>query len=500
MILAQGNDKFFILWHTFSRKFFEKMSETLVRFPPSPTGLLHIGTVRTCLFNYLFAKKNNGKIIFRFEDTDKTRSEKRFEENILSGLQNLGLTWDGEPIYQSERTAIYRAHLEKLLASGAAYYCFCTAEELEQERAEQTAKKLPPRYSGKCGNISVEEAEKRIEKGEKAVIRFRVPENREIIFDDLVRGKITINTREISDFVIAKDLDTPLYNFCVVVDDTEMRISHVIRGEDHISNTPKQILIFEALGFPIPQFAHLPLILNSDKSKLSKRKNQVSVDDFLAEGILPGALLNYLALLGWNPGDTREIFSLDELISEFSLERVQKSGAIFDRDRLLFVNQKYISELSEEDFLTECAKFLPKFSDEKLWKKVCLLSRSRLKLFSELPEVTRFFAVSDADFSPPLELFENPKMKVTAEIALHNLEKLAEFWNAIPEEEWNHDTLKDTTIPWIAEIGEKNGAVLWPARVSMSGEKFSPSPFEIADAFGKERSLRRIKKGIEVLR
>ncbi len=475
------------------------MPEIIVRFPPSPTGLLHIGTVRTCLFNYLFAKQKNGKIIFRFEDTDKIRSEKRFENNILSGLQHLGIVWDGEPVFQSERTRIYRDHLEKLLESGAAYFCFCTAEELEQERAEQMAQKLPPRYSGKCGKISLKQAQKRMENGEKAVIRFRVPENREIIFNDLVRGNIAINTREIADFVIAKDLETPLYNFCVVVDDAEMRISHVIRGEDHISNTPKQMLIFEAFGFPIPQFAHLPLILNADKSKLSKRKNQVSVDDFLAEGILPGALLNYLALLGWNPGDTREIFSLSELVTEFSLERVQKSGAIFDRDRLLFVNQKYISALSEEDFLENCAKFLPKFSDENLWKKACFLSRPRLKIFSELLDLTRFFTVPLADFSPPLELFENPKMKVTAEISQKNLEKMTEFWKTISEENWNHDFLKDATLPWIAERGEKNGAVLWPARVALSGEAFSPSPFEIADALGKEQSMSRLKKTLMLL-
>jgi nondiscriminating glutamyl-tRNA synthetase len=328
------------------------MSDIRLRYPPSPTGLLHIGTVRTCLYNYLFARQNNGTIVMRMEDTDKERSSQEFAENIMSGLKNLGITWDEGPFYQSERSEIYRTHLQKLLNEGKAYYCFCKPEELQKEREEQEAKKLPPRYSGKCRSVSLSEAEKRIAAGEKAVIRFRVPEERGVIHTtDHVRKKISIHSKEIADFVIAKDLHSPLYNFCVVVDDHDMRISHVIRGEDHISNTPKQILISEAFGWDLPQYAHLPLILNADKSKLSKRKNKVSVDDYLAEGYTKEALINFLALIGWNTADEQEIFSLSELIEKFSLDRVQKGGAIFDLDRLLWMNGVWIRQMPIADLL-----------------------------------------------------------------------------------------------------------------------------------------------------
>src|SRR6185295_15094557 len=310
--------------------------EVVVRVPPSPTGLLHVGTARTMLYNYLFAKKHDGKILMRMEDTDQERSRKEYEEDILSGLQKLGLTWDGEVLHQSLRTTIYRKYLEKLLREDKAYYCFCTKDELDAERLRREKGKLPPRYAGTCANLSAAEQLKRLEHGEKAVIRFRTPAEHEIEFIDHVRGSVKFNTRDLDDFVIARNIDEPLYNFCVVIDDHETGVTHVIRGEDHISNTPKQILIFEAFHWQIPEFAHLPLILNADKSKLSKRKNKVSVDDYLAEGFLPEALLNFLALVGWSPSDEREIFPLAELVQEFSLERVHKGGAVFDPEKLLW--------------------------------------------------------------------------------------------------------------------------------------------------------------------
>lgn len=333
-------------------------SEIIVRYPPSPTGMFHIGTARTVLYNYLFAKKHNGKIVMRFEDTDKERSKKEYEENILSGIQKLGMSWDGEVLRQSERTEIYTKYLHKLVESGNAYFCFCSSEELDAMRAEADAKKQPFRYPGTWRNKSQEEVQEMLQKNIPYVIRFKIPENRgNIIFTDLVRDEINTHAKELDDFVIAKNFETPLYNFCVVVDDYEMKISHVIRGEDHIPNTPKQILIYEAFGWTPPAFAHIPLILNADKSKLSKRKNDVSVDNYLADGYLPEALINFLALIGWNTADEQEIFSMEELIEKFSLERVHKNGAVFDLNKLLFLNGYYIRQQSIEEFAETIEKY-----------------------------------------------------------------------------------------------------------------------------------------------
>ncbi|QQS59709.1 glutamate--tRNA ligase [Candidatus Peregrinibacteria bacterium] len=475
----------------------------IVRFPPSPTGLLHIGTVRTCLYNYLFAKKHGGKIIFRFEDTDRERSTKEYEENILSGLTKMGIVWNEGPYYQTERTALYQKHLEQLLEEKKAYHCFCTPEELATEREEQEQKKLPPRYSGKCGMLSAEETQARIARGESSVIRFRVPQERgEIPFSDLVRGEVSIHVRELSDFVIAKTLETALYNFAVVVDDHDMNITHIIRGEDHISNTPKQILIFEAFGWKTPAFAHLPLILNTDRSKLSKRKNKVSVDDFLAEGFLPEALLNYLALLGWNTADEKEIFSLEELTEVFSLDRVQKGGAIFDIDRLTWMNgvylrQKTILELKKlaEPFLISDPLFVEgrkQFGDE-FFQKTLLLVHERLKTLGELPSLLQFFFLPEERFSVKPEQFPHQKMKVDESSAQNALETFLPILESIPEDSWNRDTIEQILLTEIRERGHKNGEILWPIRVAITGEAFSPGAFEILDALGKSRSIVRIR-------
>lgn len=486
------------------------MSDIRLRFPPSPTGLLHVGTVRTCLYNYLFAKKNGGKIVMRMEDTDKERSSEECAQNIMSGLKNLGITWDEGPFYQSERTDLYRTHLQKLLHEGKAYYCFCTPADLQKEREEQEAQKLPPRYSGKCRNISLDEAEERIANGEKAVIRFRVPEERGVIeFQDLVRGKVSIHIKEIADFVIAKNLETPLYNFVAVVDDHDMMISHVIRGEDHISNTPKQILIYEAFGWKLPDFAHLPLILNQDKSKLSKRKNKVSVDDYLAEGYLPEAFLNFLALIGWNTSDEQEVFSMEELTQKFSLERVQKGGAIFDLERLLWMNGVWIRQTSLSEFAKISLPFVIKdpiiangkeeYGDE-FFEKALSLVHERTKKLSELPELLRFFFISEKDFSPDAEIFPHKKMKVDKKMAKEMLQKSREVLQDIPEADWNQAKLEVILLDLVKKLEAKNGQVLWPIRVALSGEAFSPGTFELLEVLGKERSLKRIEISINKLK
>jgi glutamyl-tRNA synthetase len=485
------------------------MSDIRLRYPPSPTGLLHIGTVRTCLYNYLFARQNNGTIVMRMEDTDKERSSQEFAENIMSGLKNLGITWDEGPFYQSERSEIYRTHLQKLLNEGKAYYCFCKPEELQKEREEQEAKKLPPRYSGKCRSVSLSEAEKRIAAGEKAVIRFRVPEERGVIHTtDHVRKKISIHSKEIADFVIAKDLHSPLYNFCVVVDDHDMRISHVIRGEDHISNTPKQILISEAFGWDLPQYAHLPLILNADKSKLSKRKNKVSVDDYLAEGYTKEALINFLALIGWNTADEQEIFSLSELIEKFSLDRVQKGGAIFDLDRLLWMNGVWIRQMPIADLLKITLPFVEndpviatgkeRFGDE-FFQNALSLVHERTKKLSELPELLRFFFVPEEEYSPNPDIFPHKKMKVDKTLAKQMLEKSLLVLEGVSESDWNQAKLEVILLALVQELEVKNGQVLWPIRVALSGEPFSPGTFELLEVFGKKRSLERIQISVQRL-
>ncbi len=445
----------------------------------------------------------------RLEDTDKGRSTDEYAQNIMDGLQNLGISWDDGPYYQSQRGDIYREQLQQLLENEKAYYCFCTPEELEQERAEQEAKKLPPRYSGKCRTVSLAEAHKRLDAGEKAVIRFRVADDRGMIeFDDIVRGPVQIDSQEIADFVIAKNLDTALYNYVVVVDDHLMNISHVIRGEDHISNTPKQILIYEAFGWKLPQFAHLPLILNPDKSKLSKRKNKVSVDDYMADGILPEALINFLALLGWNTQDENEFFTLEELCDHFSLERVQKAGAVFDIERLLWLNGVWIRKKSLREIKDLVWPYLEKetvFANgrktygEDFYAKAISLVHERLKKLSEAPDLLRFFFIPTSELMLSAEQFPHQKMKVDEAMAKTALQAVLPVLQQVAESDWSEAHLEVVLLALIGELGIKNGQLLWPLRVALTGEKFSPGVFELLGAFGKERSLARIKKGIDIL-
>ncbi|MEI7510653.1 MAG: glutamate--tRNA ligase [Candidatus Peregrinibacteria bacterium] len=508
------------------------MKDIVVRIPPSPTGLLHVGTARTALYNYLFAKKHGGKIILRMEDTDKERSQKEYEMDITEGLQKLGLSWDGAVIRQSERTEMYKKHLQKLLEEGKAYHCFCTAQELDALREKAQNEKRAFRYPETCRNISEEEVENRLKNGEKSVIRFRIPaEAHDIVFQDLVRGEVKISAKELDDFVIAKNLETPLYNFCVVVDDAEMEISHVIRGEDHISNTPKQILLFEAFGWEIPFYAHLPLILNADKSKLSKRKNKVSVDDYLNEGFLPEALINFLALVGWNTADEKEIFSLDELVQEFSLERVHKGGAVFDLEKLLWLNGQYIRQKSLEEFeevilnhyypnrlLKKDLRKAPEAkyveadeigsgafikkaytNDPMFFQKALSLVQERTKKLSEVPEFIRFFFVEESALLYSPEIFVHKKMGTNVE----NVQDSLQFSLQCLEEyvgEWSIESLKTFFIDRVGLAELKNGFVLYPLRVALSGEEFSPGTFELLEIFGKERSMSRIKRGIEILK
>ena len=437
--------------------------KVVTRIAPSPTGNLHVGTARTALFNYLFAKRHGGTFLIRIENTDAKRSTKEFEDDILESLRWLSLT--GDALYrQSERTDIYLHYLELLIGKKKAY--------LSKEQ-------------------SAEEPEREVE-----VVRLRNPGS-VVAFTDLIHGDITFDTKELGDFIIARSLSDALYHFAVVVDDYDMGITHVIRGEDHISNPPRQILIQEALGFPRPAYAHIPLILAPDRSKLSKRHGATSIREYRDEGFLPEAMVNYLALLGWNPGTEQELFTLSELVSEFSLEKIHKGGAIFDREKLRWFNREYIRRLPQKkmfeilrDALPDDLKRLPDFSDLKLQRIVPLLIE-RISVFSDIAklsaegELQYFFKRPSID---PKELvWKDADAATTAEHLAHIHEKI----QAVPESLFTAEHLKEIVFSYATEKGR--GAVLWPMRYALSGKKKSPDPFTLAGVLGKEEVLARLK-------
>ncbi len=461
--------------------------EVRVRFAPSPTGPLHLGNARAALFNWLFARHENGKFLLRIEDTDKERSKKEFEKDIFDGLAWLGLEPDEKPIRQSDRLEIYAESLQKLLDEKKAYWCFCTPEELEAERQNQLSQGFAPKYGGRCRNLSWEVAEERIKKGGKAVIRIRMPEKK-VAFNDLVKGKIEFDMALVGDVIIAKGLREPLYNFAASVDDILTNVSHVIRGEDHISNTPKQIVIQEALGFnEPPHFAHLPLILGTGRQKLSKRKLETSLNDYKREGYLAEAMLNFLVLLGWHPREDRETISREEMIKEFSLERVQKAGAVFNEEKLNWLNAHYIKSAGVEDLLERAKPFVPKtwFTKKKLFTSALELEKERMRTLKNFKDVAAFF-FNLPDYEPKLLVWkETPKEKILA-----NLKSVRDIVknSASPE-------------PEILALAEKEGRgeVLWPLRAALSGQDASPGPIEILKVLGKTEALKRINAAIKKL-
>lgn len=472
------------------------------RYAPSPTGFLHIGGVRTALFNYLFTKQNKGSFILRIEDTDLERSKPEFEKDIIESFQWLGIKWDEGPdvggvfgpYRQRERLAIYKKYLQKLLDENQAYYCFCSEEELEVQRQYQMSQGLAPHYTGKCAGLDKNEAKKWLAEGKPSVIRFRVPAKK-VSFIDLIRGKVEFDTGLMGDIVIAKDLQTPLYNFAVVIDDFEMKISHVIRGEEHLSNTPKQILMQEALGLSTPHYGHLPLILNPDRTKLSKRHADVSVASYREAGYLPEALINFMAFLGWNPGDEREIYSLASLAKEFSIEKVQKAGAIFNIKRLDFLNGFYIRQKSLERLTELCVPYFVKANLVKkdkinldYLKKIVAIYQERLKKLAEIVELSDFFFKEIAYDKSMLRWKEMTDKDIKN--SLNGLEKIL---SKIKPEDFNKQNLENILMPEAEKLGDR-GALLWPLRVALTGKQFSAGPFEIAEILGKEKTIARIKK------
>lgn len=446
-------------------------SPVKVRFPPSPTGFCHVGTARMALLNYLFARKNGGTIVFRIEDTDKERSTKEFEADLVESIRWIGLEWD-EFFRQSERTDVYVSALELLIAEDKAYV------------SEEESKKNP---------------------GEKVhVVRLRNP-GKSITFTDIVRGDITFDTTELGDFAIARSITDPLYHFTVVVDDASMGITHVIRGEEHISNTPRQILIQEALGYSRPQYAHYPLFLGADKSKLSKRKGDVAVKDYRESGFLPEALLNYIGTLGWTPPSGAEIMTLQEMVGQFELTDLHKSGAVFDLEKLRWFNREYLLKMDGSEFTEAVLPILKDAAQGRglTWSAdigvaILPLIKERISVWNDLTEQ---FEAGEYDFffkDPAPAADEIPGNKSVKEIAIAHLTKLHELLEATDSEIFTDpERLKSTVWDYATEQGR--GAVLWPLRFSLSGLARSPDPFTIASHIGRDATLRRIKNALTLL-
>jgi len=505
------------------------------RFAPSPTGYLHIGGLRTALYSYLLAKQSGGQFVLRLEDTDVERFVEGAAEKIYEGLKWAGLPYDEgpdiggpyKPYVQSQRLDLYKKYAQELIDKNRAYYCFCAPETLEQMREEQIAKKQAPKYDRRCLALSVDEIKQKLDAGEPHVIRMKIPESRVIEFNDLVRGSVKYNSSELDDQVLLKSDGYPTYHLAVVVDDHLMQISHITRTEEWLPSTPKHILLYEYFGWEPPAWAHLPLLLNPDKSKMSKRKGDVAVEDYIDKGYLPEAMINFLAFLGWNPGTEKEIYSMAELLKDFSLEKVHKAGAIFNLEKLNWYNQYYMRQLDLDKlaemlipYLTADGLFVPVFdhdfdiaamkdpfvvkeyeicaTKEKISfdfvKKAVALERERAKTLSEIGESIKFF------FELPEYDKELLRWKEAADEQIKNaLQKLAQILENISEKSFTKEKLQVSIMPEAEKQGDR-GMMLWPMRAALSGLKASPGPFEIAEVLGKEKTLARIRNATNILK
>jgi nondiscriminating glutamyl-tRNA synthetase len=488
-----------------------------VRIAPSPTGPLHIGTARTALFNYLHARHVGGTFILRLEDTDVARSTVEFERDILDGLHWLGLTWDegpevaGQaskgphgPYRQMERLPSYAAAAQRLLAADLAYPCYCTPEEMAADRAAQEAAKLPPRYVGRCAKLSVEERRAREAEGRRGALRFRVGEG-VVAFDDIVRGRVEIDVSNLGgDFVIVRNDGNPLYHFTVVVDDAAMGITEVIRGEDHLSNTPKHILLFRALGHEPPRFAHLPLILNADRSKMSKRKSQTAVGDYIAQGFIQEALVNYLALLGWSTGSEDEVLSLDEIVERFDIAAVHKGGAVFDRERLEWLNGQWIRRLSADDLIDRLRPFLETelaagriswLPDDDELRALLPVVQERLPTLGALGDLVGFLWVDDVGVDATSLVPKRWDVATTREGLAAARETIA----SIGEVVFEADELEPPLRALAESRGWKAGDLFMAIRVAVTGRTATPPLFDTLAALGRDRVLDRLERAESTL-
>ncbi|MCK5475915.1 MAG: glutamate--tRNA ligase [Candidatus Pacebacteria bacterium] len=504
------------------------MKKIRTRFAPSPTGYLHVGSLRTALYAYLFAKHNDGDFILRIEDTDRSRYVEGSIENLVKILDSMGLEYsegvfadkddnivqkgDFGPYMQSERLNIYKKYIDELIENDHAYYCFCSQDRLDEMRKEQQSQKVAPMYDRKCRGLDKKEIQKLLNEKTSFVVRQKVPKDGFTEFNDLVYGKIKIANKIIDDQVIMKSDGFPTYHLANVVDDHLMEISHIIRGEEWLPSTPKHILLYKAFGWEAPEFAHLPLLLNPDKSKLSKRQGDVAVEDFLYQGYLSEALLNFVLLLGWNPKTEEEIFSFKEMIKRFDLSGVNKAGSIFNTEKLDWINGMYIREMDLSKLTKLCIPYLTetrlieeiqnskfkiqnsnKVVDFEYLKKVVALEQERMKKLSEIGGSVKFIFSDKLEYEKDLLVWK----KMTVEKAKNNLELTYQKLEDLDEKDFQAEKLQEVLNDLAIKNDIKRGEILWPLRVALTGLKGSPSPFEIGEVLGKEKVLERVKFGIK---
>jgi len=460
-----------------------------VRFAPSPTGSLHVGGARTALYNLLFARHEKGTFILRIEDTDVERSREELTAQILSAMDWLGLEYDEGPFYQSRRYDLYREAADRLIREGKAYRAFETPEELDKERKAAEASGRAYRYAGAGRSISLEESDRRAKAGERHVVRLRMPDET-IAVDDLIRGRVEFPAEALDDFVLVRSDGHPLYHFCVCVDDTEMRITHVIRGDDHLANTPKHVALFRALGAPIPKFAHLGMILGTDRKKLSKRHGAAAVEEWRDEGIFPEALFNFLALLGWAPGGDREILSREEMEKEFTLERVGASPSVFDPEKLLWMNQQYIAKMPAAELLARSRPHATAgVPPEAVALRAIELHRPRVRTPMEMGRALSSYAMDPAEYDA-----DGLKKHVRPETA-RQLEALAAAFDALPE--WTASSTEGALRAAAEAGGVSAGKLIHPVRLALTGVTVGAPLFDVVELLGKDTTLRRLRRFVQ---
>jgi len=457
----------------------------ITRFAPSPTGTLHIGGVRTALFNYIYAKQNNGKFLLRIEDTDQVRSKPEFEENIINGLHDMGLKPDADPVRQSERKHLYLDAAHSIIESGQGYYCNCSPERLDELRNTQMKAGKKPMYDGKC-------RDKGLEKSENTVLRLKTPNDGEVRFNDLVRGEVVFNNSELDDLILLRSNGTPTYHLCVVVDDADQGVTTVIRGEDHLSNTPRQIHIQQALELPAMEYAHLPLVLGENKKRLSKRDSVTSLDEYISKGYLQTSMINMLGRLGWSKGD-KEIFYIDDLLKDFRIQEVQKAGAVFDLKKLDWINSNHLANLSLEDFIIQLNPYLDelgiKMSNRQNAEIIIENLRTTASILSEIAIdlIPYFDDIKEYD-QKSVEKFIAGSKNIL-EYVLRQLE---------PLDQWTEQALDEVLAKCQKELDLKTPQLNQPIRVALVGSTKSPSLGLTLSLIGKELSLERIKKALEM--
>lgn len=480
------------------------MSTVRTRFAPSPTGFMHLGNLRSALYTYLYAKKHGGRFILRIEDTDQARYVEGAVDVIYNTLRSIGMQWDegpdigGDygPYVQSERKDMYLPYAKQLVEAGKAYYCFCTKEELDERRAEAEKNGGVWKYDKHCLHMPREEVERRLAVGEPYVIRQNVPESGEASFDDVLYGHIAVDCSELDDMILIKADGMPTYNFANVIDDHTMAISHVMRGNEYLASTPKYNLLYEAFGWEKPVYIHMTPIMRDAQHKLSKRDGDAYFEDYLNKGYLKEAIVNYVALLGWNPGDEREFFTLKELESAFDVDGMSKSPAIFDPVKLTWMNAEYVRRLSPQDFTAHAMPYYEKAGVAAMDKEVLRrILQPRVEVFTQIPEMVDFLTAIPAYDAA---LFTNKKSKTNPEVAAHVLDLAISALDALPD--WTESAIHDTLLGVAAEQGLKNGTMLWPVRIALAGKAVTPGgAIEIAVLLGREESMKRLRAGRALL-